>query len=199
MVLLAFVTCVAVCLVMGYGPALGAGLFAGALTSTPGLAVAVELTGDPAAASAYGLTYVSGVIGVILYVKLLPALLRVDLKTEEAEMLARAAAAHPPLMRYHIRVNNPNIFGRKVRDLDLRAVALKKSKADCGACGGRVDVISPWTIFRWLLGRQSWTGLVLVLKGPVARPLRGVACFGNCTPTQDGRRFLPISILPTQR
>jgi hypothetical protein len=42
-------------------------------------------------------------------------------------------------------------------DVVAVSLALKKSNADSGACGGRVDVISPWTIFRWLLGRQSWT------------------------------------------
>jgi putative transport protein len=146
LVLLGFVTCVAVCLVMGYGPALGAGLFAGALTSTPGLAVAVELTGDPAAASAYGLTYLFGVIGVILYVKLLPALLRVNLKTEEAEMGARAAAAHPPIMRRHIQVNNPNIFGRKVRDLDLHAVAAVTLTRILPQATGEADMVGADTV-----------------------------------------------------
>ena len=48
------------------------GLIAGALTSTPGLAVAIDSTHSPLASIAYGIAYPFGVIGVILFVKLLP-------------------------------------------------------------------------------------------------------------------------------
>jgi len=48
------------------------GLIAGALTSTPGLAVAIDSTNSPSASIAYGIAYPFGVIGVILFVKLLP-------------------------------------------------------------------------------------------------------------------------------
>ncbi len=52
------------------------GLIAGALTSTPGLAVAIDTTQSSSASIAYGIAYPFGVIGVILFVKLLPKLLR---------------------------------------------------------------------------------------------------------------------------
>lgn len=55
------------------------GLIAGALTSTPGLAVAIDSTNSPLASIAYGIAYPFGVIGVILFVKLLPKIMRVDL------------------------------------------------------------------------------------------------------------------------
>ena len=54
------------------------GLIAGALTSTPGLAVAIDSTHSPLASIAYGIAYPFGVIGVILFVKLLPKIMRVD-------------------------------------------------------------------------------------------------------------------------
>ena len=43
------------------------GLIAGALTSTPGLAVAIDSTQSPLASIAYGIAYPFGVIGVILF------------------------------------------------------------------------------------------------------------------------------------
>lgn len=43
------------------------GLIAGALTSTPGLAVAIDSTNSPLASIAYGIAYPFGVIGVILF------------------------------------------------------------------------------------------------------------------------------------
>ena len=58
------------------------GLIAGALTSTPGLAVAIDSTNSPLASIAYGIAYPFGVIGVILFVKLLPKIMRVDLDKE---------------------------------------------------------------------------------------------------------------------
>ena len=60
------------------------GLIAGALTSTPGLAVAIDSTQSPLASIAYGIAYPFGVIGVILFVKLLPKMLHVDLEQEHA-------------------------------------------------------------------------------------------------------------------
>ena len=148
LVLLGFVTCLVACLVMGYGPALGAGLFSGALTSTPGLAVAVELTGDATAASAYGLTYVFGVVGVILGVKLLPALLRVDIHGEEMAMRAATESEHPPMRRHHIRVNNPNIFGRRVRDLDIHSVAPITLTRILPLATGEADIVNGDTVLQ---------------------------------------------------
>ena len=49
---------------------IAAGLFAGALTSTPGLAVAVEAAEQSQAPAAYGLTYCFGVVGVIVFINL---------------------------------------------------------------------------------------------------------------------------------
>jgi putative transport protein len=122
-VFLGFVTCLGVCLLLGYGPGMGAGILAGALTSTPGLAAAIELTGDPATASAYGVTYLFGVVGVVLCIKLLPAILRVNVQREEAAVRAEAVTGHPPLAVHHLVVNNPNVFGKSVRTLALRDVA----------------------------------------------------------------------------
>lgn len=56
------------------------GLIAGALTSTPGLAAAIDATGSSSSSIAYGIAYPFGVIGVILFVKLLPKILRVDIR-----------------------------------------------------------------------------------------------------------------------
>ena len=44
------------------------GLIAGALTSTPGLAVAIDSTHSSSASIAYGIAYPFGVIGVILFI-----------------------------------------------------------------------------------------------------------------------------------
>ena len=60
---------------------LAAGIFAGALTSTPALAAATEGLNESASGVSigYGIAYPFGVIGVVLFVQLLPRLLKHDL------------------------------------------------------------------------------------------------------------------------
>ena len=55
------------------------GLIAGALTSTPGLAVAIDSTHSSSASIAYGIAYPFGVLCVVLFVQLIPKLYHVDL------------------------------------------------------------------------------------------------------------------------
>lgn len=96
-----------------------AGLLAGALTSTPGLATAREITGDNAAIS-YGIAYPFGVIGVILFVKLLPRILKIDVKQEEAKLNADQKELNPDIVARAYEVSNPLIIGRQLQDIKLR-------------------------------------------------------------------------------
>ena len=58
------------------------GMMAGALTSTPALAAAIEVTNDAIASVGYGIAYPFGVIGVVLFVQLMPKIMRVNLESE---------------------------------------------------------------------------------------------------------------------
>ncbi len=103
----------------GLGPAMAAGIFAGAMTSTPALAAAMEGVrelGD-AVAVGYSVAYPFGVIGVVLFVQLLPRLLRLSLEDgqEEESPLNR-------ITRQVVEVTNPNFFGRSVADESLAAI-----------------------------------------------------------------------------
>lgn len=100
-----------------------AGVLAGALTSTPGLAVAVENAGAGGAPAAYGVTYVFGVVGVIVWVKLLPRLLRIEPRADEEALAAEEQADHPVMTFRHLKLTNPNLFGRTVAEIGLQRVA----------------------------------------------------------------------------
>lgn len=78
-VLIATVTTVVVAKLFQIPPALSIGIMTGALTSTPGLAAALEATNDPLASVGYGIAYPFGVIAVVLFVQLFPRLLKVDI------------------------------------------------------------------------------------------------------------------------
>ncbi len=95
------------------------GLMAGALTSTPGLAVAIDSTNSPMASIAYGIAYPFGVIGVILFVKLLPAILRVDLQAEAKRLEAERRGAYPELQTCIFRVSNPAAYGKTLAQMKV--------------------------------------------------------------------------------
>lgn len=72
---------------------LSVGMMSGALTSTPGLAAAIESTGSDMASVGYGIAYPFGVVGVVLFVQLIPKLLKIDLDRERARLCATAQNA----------------------------------------------------------------------------------------------------------
>ena len=110
------------------------GLIAGALTSTPGLAVAIDSTDSPLASIAYGIAYPFGVIGVILFVKLLPKLLRVDLEQEARTLEAERRSKYPELQTCIFVVTNPQVFGRSLAQLNVgRMTGAVVSRVKSGA------------------------------------------------------------------
>ena len=98
------------------------GLIAGALTSTPGLAVAIDSTNSPLASIAYGIAYPFGVLGVILFVKLLPKIMRVDLDKEARRLELERRSGFPELTTCIFRVTNQAVFGRTLAQINARAM-----------------------------------------------------------------------------
>src|SRR5699024_681071 len=64
------------------------GMMSGALTSTPGLAAALDATGSANASVGYGIAYPFGVIGGVLFVQLVPKILKTDMAAERAKFEA---------------------------------------------------------------------------------------------------------------
>ena len=91
-ILIGAVSCVAIIRLAGIPTPLAVGMMSGALTSTPGLAAAIESTGSDMASIGYGIAYPFGVIGVVLFVQLIPKFLKVDI-AQERERLGGMAVA----------------------------------------------------------------------------------------------------------
>ena len=87
--------CIAAILLFDIPAALGTGLLCGALTSTPGLAAALEAGGDAIASVGYGIAYPFGVLGVVLFVQLIPRMIRCNIG-EELEMLQSSQRSTKP-------------------------------------------------------------------------------------------------------
>ncbi len=65
------------------------GLLTGGLTSTPGLSAAKEVATNPDAVTAgYGIAYLFGVLGVVLFVQILPKILKVNMEEERNNYIA---------------------------------------------------------------------------------------------------------------
>ena len=72
-------------LIPGIGPEFSAGVLAGALTSTPGFSAAKDVAASPDLVTlGYAIAYPFGVLGVVLFVQLIPKILRADIDKERA-------------------------------------------------------------------------------------------------------------------
>lgn len=96
---------------------LAAGIFAGALTSTPALAAATEGLKESATGVSigYGIAYPFGVIGVVLFVQLLPRILKHDLE----KIAADHDAGDEPEERVEtvlVECTNQNLIGKRIAD-----------------------------------------------------------------------------------
>jgi putative transport protein len=108
---------VALAALLHLDPALAAGLFAGALTSTPGLAVALDALGEQGriATVGYGVAYPFGVAGVVLFIQLLPRLLGHRLRSLGGE------GDVPSLLRRVVEITNPEFVGLPLARLPAAA------------------------------------------------------------------------------
>lgn len=113
----AWFTAFATTMALAIDAPLATGMYAGALTSTPGLASALQTIDDPRISVGFGVAYPFGVIGVILFVQLVPRMLHVDWQQELVR--AKASDAAPPIEVAWFEVTNPQIDGKTLRDLEL--------------------------------------------------------------------------------
>ena len=125
---------------LDFAPGLSAGMLGGALTTTPTLAAAQDavrsgLVATPAGVTSeqvltnigagYALTYLFGLIGLILIIRLLPKLLGIDLPAEAAKLESAAGGASGPDLstatRRTYRVTKSDQLERTVAELERAA------------------------------------------------------------------------------
>lgn len=113
------ITVVAAHYIFGLDMGILAGLLAGALTSTPGLASATDQFGDISSIG-YGIAYPFGVIGVIIFLRLLPKILNTNITQAEKEWDELSTSEYPLLNYKHFRITNTNIDHKTIADLRFR-------------------------------------------------------------------------------
>ena len=103
-------------ILLGVDMPMALGLFTGALTSSPGLATAIEVQNSPLVSIGYGVAYPFGVIGVILFVKFYPKLIHADMHKAKEEYDRSVKSQHPVINYLHVRIENENVIGRTLQD-----------------------------------------------------------------------------------
>jgi len=133
--------------------ALTIGLFAGALTSTPALAAASEPGGVTAqgVAIGYGVAYPLGVIGVVLFVQVLPRLLKPEPTDESQEDTNTALQG---VQNIAVEVTNPQLVGRPIDESAVADYACQISRV---ARAGRFVPLQP--------GERFALGQVVLMVG----------------------------------
>jgi len=96
---------------------LAAGIFAGALTSTPALAAATEglKEASTGVSIGYGIAYPFGVIGVVLFVQVLPRILKHDLEKIAADHDA-GDDSEERVENVLVEATNQNLIGKRIVD-----------------------------------------------------------------------------------
>jgi len=162
---------------LGLGPGLAAGLFAGALTSTPALAAATEqLPTDPEVAVGFGIAYPFGVVVVILFVQLAPRIVS-WLPGKPAE---DSTGDSDHISRMLIEITNPGLAGKRLRELTT------VSEASCQIPrilnDGRLEPVPP--------GYQVQLGHVLLAIGQHSRLKHVAEAIGR--PCNDEQYVLDV-------
>ena len=136
---LAAAGCIALGEVLGYGAtietqdgfvAMIVGLLSGSLTSTPAFSAA-KATVDPSlqglVSVGHGIAYIFGVIGVVLFVQLVPKLSKADMEAERAKLVIKAEEEKKP-------------FAKKLFDIDHMGIAAFSLAAILGTLIGQVKI-----------------------------------------------------------
>jgi len=101
-------------------PSLAVGVFAGALTSTPALASALDVLKDPSISVGYGIAYPFGVIGIVLFVQWVARLPKTRQELAE-EQKGQKSAGSKVLVKQYI-VTNPNCAGKPLVEIHFHGM-----------------------------------------------------------------------------
>ena len=98
---------------------LALGLLTGGRSSNSALAVAVETTKSYLPSLGHGIAYPVSVVGIIAFVRFLPALFRADILKAERDYRDQLTRENPSLITKTFVVENPNIIGRALGTLHI--------------------------------------------------------------------------------
>ncbi|WP_035589294.1 aspartate:alanine exchanger family transporter [Hippea jasoniae] len=90
------------------------GIFTGAISSAPSLASALEKTNSPNLSIAFGVVYPFGILAVVLFVRFLPSLLKIDINKEIEQYELHQYELHPQILTKNFKITNDNFKNQKI-------------------------------------------------------------------------------------
>ncbi len=187
LIIISAVITLVIILCFGIDTNIAVGLLTGALTSTPGLAAAIDYTGSPLASIGYGVAYPVGVIGVILFIRFLPRILRSPVNKAEKEYGSKLLEEYPEILKRNFIVENENVIGRTIGSLSIRdmtkAVVSRVLHEGDAIIAGSETVLHKGDIIK-AVGTEEALKNIELLIGPVTN--REIAL----DPKYDVRRVL---------
>ena len=150
-------------------PALRAGMFAGAMTSTPALAAALDTLADPRVSVGYGLAYPFGVVGVVLFVQIAPRLVK-----PRPPQSNNGKGDKPPLtagviITRKFLIQNPEWEGKHLADIRLHGwadVTVARIKRDGRIIPGKWETALKLGDVVLVVGTMADLEKIEVLLGP---------------------------------
>lgn len=164
-----FLIAVSLQLIFKIDSGLMAGLFCGALTSTPGLTVAIDASSSPLASIGYGIAYPFGVIGVVLFIKLLPRMMKINVEDENAKVVELERSDFPLIISDYFLVENDSVVGKTISELMIRnmtgATISRIKHGDTGFTPKHNTVLERGDLIR-AVGTQTALEKIEILIGP---------------------------------
>ena len=108
--------------IFNYDNATIAGVFAGSLSTSAGLAVAIGGSEASIASAAFGLVYPIGVLLIVLFMLVAPKIFKINIKDEEAKYIENTKAENPDIVTKHYRLENKNLFGKTIAQSEIRSI-----------------------------------------------------------------------------
>ena len=200
-------TCAGTVMLLGVPSDVGAGMLSGALTSTPGLGAAKEAVANPGnAASGYSIAYIFGVVGVVLFVQIIPKILKLDMEAERKKFTAAAGVKLETKKKKLLELDSMGFCALAIAIvLGIFLAKLKIGNFALGNSGGplilgliighfgRVGPIS-LTVRKNVLESVRELGLVLFLLGA---GVEGGAGFLDCLAENGGIKLFLLGALVT--
>ena len=145
----------------GISPSVAAGVFAGALTSTPGLAAAQEhftsISDQGLVSAGYAIAYPFGVIGTVLFVQLWPRLRKKDLH-QIGEQLEAEQSQAKQIIPVLVKMTNSKFVGRRIdqlRILDHLHCRVTRIMKDGVLVPIKHDDVLEMDLLLWVVGRED--------------------------------------------
>jgi len=106
--------------ILGFPSEISLGIFTGNLTSASSLSILIESGWKGQILAAYGIVFPLGIIAPILFVQIVPFIFKKNLYKEMREKKDEIKEEHPSLISRKFMVENSEIAGKKIKELDIR-------------------------------------------------------------------------------